>query len=162
MLKVFKKIFFSSKKKDLETFSQSLPEHLKLGKKGEEYAINYLKQQGYSIREVNWHAHPHEIDIICEHHESIIFVEVKSRSYNSQEHALAAFHSKKQKNCLQAAQKYISFHNLWHRPIQFDFICITGTDKKVEHFQNVIEYRNDSYAKNRNSAHSGDTSWQPW
>ena len=50
-----------------------------IGKIGEEAATNYLKEKGYKIQERNYRTSFGEIDIICRHKDSIIFVEVKTR-----------------------------------------------------------------------------------
>ena len=54
--------------------------HNELGIKGEEAATAFLKDKGYRILERNWRMHRHEIDIVAEDDEYIVFVEVKTRT----------------------------------------------------------------------------------
>lgn len=52
-----------------------------LGNAGEEAAAKYLKKNHYKILERNYFYGKHEIDIIAENHDFLIFVEVKTRTY---------------------------------------------------------------------------------
>lgn len=55
-----------------------------LGKRGEAIAVEYLRDKGYDIQEVNWRFHRGcEIDIIATKNRILHFVEVKTRSYTS-------------------------------------------------------------------------------
>lgn len=53
------------------------------GRIGEAVAVQYLRQQGWTIRERNRHFGFAEIDIIAEHCEIIHFIEVKTVSYET-------------------------------------------------------------------------------
>lgn len=116
------------------------PEHAKLGKKGEEKACTYLKQNNYTILEKNWKSHPYEIDIICRdktNHE-LVFVEVKTRHDSDEARSFEAFTPQKQRNIIKGAQKYIAEKKCYDEPCRFDLICINGETLNVEHFSNVI------------------------
>ena len=63
-------------------YFSKMAEHYELGKKGEELAIDYLIKQGYKIVERNWRFQKAEIDIIARKEETLISVEVKTRSTN--------------------------------------------------------------------------------
>ena len=52
-----------------------------IGDWGEQYAVNYLRLHGYTVKERNYRAGHHEIDIIASRFRTIVFVEVKARSY---------------------------------------------------------------------------------
>ena len=54
-----------------------------IGKKGETVAVRYLKKQGYRIIEQNYRSKAGEIDIIAREKQSLVFVEVKTRSSRS-------------------------------------------------------------------------------
>jgi putative endonuclease len=53
-----------------------------LGQTGEDEAAMHLLEKGYRILRRNWKAGRHEIDIIAETNEFIVFAEVKTRSDN--------------------------------------------------------------------------------
>ena len=84
-----------------------------IGKKGERIAATFLKQNGYKILETNRHESHNEIDIIAANREYIIFVEVKTRTVDSQDLYLpygspaAAVHRGKQMRTVQAAKRYL-------------------------------------------------------
>ena len=52
-----------------------------IGDWGERYAVHYLRRRGYTVKERNWRAGKNEIDIIATTLKSVVFVEVKTRSY---------------------------------------------------------------------------------
>jgi putative endonuclease len=53
-----------------------------VGKKGEELARDYLVSKGYQILEQNWRFSKAEIDLIAKDGDILVFVEVKTRSYD--------------------------------------------------------------------------------
>ena len=52
---------------------------------GETLAVSYLRRRGYIIIERNYRAGHHEIDIIARRWKTIVFVEVKTRTYRPEE-----------------------------------------------------------------------------
>ena len=52
----------------------------KLGREGEAAARQYLEQNGYQVLETNWRHLKYEIDIIAQNGDTIVFIEVKTRS----------------------------------------------------------------------------------
>ena len=52
-----------------------------LGKRGEEIASDFLKRKGYAILDTNFSSRYGEIDVIAEHEDEMIFVEVKTRTH---------------------------------------------------------------------------------
>ncbi|MBL0082845.1 MAG: YraN family protein [Saprospiraceae bacterium] len=50
------------------------------GDRGETIALEYLISSGYTILETNWSAHKAEIDIIAKEADTLIFIEVKTRT----------------------------------------------------------------------------------
>src|SRR4051812_39946546 len=60
------------------------PEHVR-GRKGEEAACKFLRKRGYKVLYRNFkHRSGGEIDIVCRDHETLIFVEVKTRTNEDQ------------------------------------------------------------------------------
>ena len=53
---------------------------LQLGKYGEELAVKYLKKAGYKIIEKNFQVKGGEIDIIAKDKDTLVYIEVKTRS----------------------------------------------------------------------------------
>ena len=51
-----------------------------VGKIGEDIAVVYLKKNGYKIIARNFNCHGGEIDVIAQHGDYYVFIEVKSRN----------------------------------------------------------------------------------
>jgi len=62
-------------------FSSSPPRHLRLGTRGEKLACQFLKRSGYKILYRNFRGRTGgEIDIVCRDGDTLVFVEVKTRT----------------------------------------------------------------------------------
>ncbi len=94
----------------------------KIGDFGETKAVHYLRWHGYTVKERNWRAGKCEIDIIASTIRDVVFVEVKTRTYRSQDELEAsppphtAVHSEKQRLTRQAAHAYLSKHPTKKQP----------------------------------------------
>jgi putative endonuclease len=61
--------------------SSSPPPHLRLGKRGENLACQFLRKNGYKILYRNFRGRTGgEIDVVCRDRDTLVFVEVKTRS----------------------------------------------------------------------------------
>ncbi len=92
-----------------------------IGEFGEKYAVHYLRRRGYTVKERNYRAGHHEIDIIATSWRYIAFVEVKARTYApGEENALPppgrAVNSDKQAFTRRAARQYLYEHPTKKRP----------------------------------------------
>ena len=62
-------------------FSPSRPEHLRLGTRGEILACRFLRRNGYKVLHRNFRGRTGgEIDIVCRDKDTLVFVEVKTRT----------------------------------------------------------------------------------
>jgi putative endonuclease len=62
-------------------FSPSRPAHLRLGVRGEKLACRFLRRNGYKILYRNFRGRSGgEIDIVCRERDTLVFVEVKTRT----------------------------------------------------------------------------------
>jgi len=81
-----------------------------LGNRGENYAARLLKKKGYRILERNYIGKWGEIDIIAGKRNLLAFVEVKTRSIQSQNalesRPAAAVNREKQRKLIQIADEY--------------------------------------------------------
>lgn len=68
------------RKNDMGQFVNDEAKNLFLGKFGENVAADFLEKEGYSIIERNKRFGKHELDIIVEDKNFLVFVEVKTRS----------------------------------------------------------------------------------
>lgn len=110
-----------------------------LGQQGEEMAAGHLKEAGYKILFRNWKWGKHEIDIIAENRDFIIFAEVKTRSDDYLMHPLSAVTKEKQKSIILAAEGYIRKFNI-DKESRFDVITILKKDDtlKIEHIEDAF------------------------
>ncbi|MGB4775786.1 MAG: YraN family protein [Daejeonella sp.] len=103
-----------------------------LGTQGELIAKEYLEKLDYEILEENWTFKKAELDLVAYKDQTIIFVEVKTRSGNGFGQPEDFVNEAKQKLLVLAAEEYI--HLMDHRgEIRFDIISIlfTADDKHI-------------------------------
>jgi putative endonuclease len=96
----------------------------KLGKDYEEKAIDFLKQKGLIILEQNFSSRSGEIDVIAQHGDHLVFVEVRARSHAGFAGAAASVTRKKQQKIILTAQAYLQMNKQHsHSPCRFDVIA---------------------------------------
>jgi putative endonuclease len=79
-------------------FSSSPPQHLRLGTRGEKLAGRFLRRNGYKILYRNFRGRTGgEIDIVCRDRDTLVFVEVKTRTREDFGRPLAAVDCDKRK-----------------------------------------------------------------
>ena len=106
-----------------------------LGKQGEEQAVNYLQKNGYVILDKRWKHKRFEIDIIAKNHNTLIFLEVKTR--RNPIISINDIVSNAQKDRIINAAHYYILSNEIDLNIRFDLIYIDYTQKKfnLKHFK---------------------------
>jgi len=110
-----------------------------LGQKGEDLAAEYLKNAGYKILFRNWKWGKHEIDIIAENKDWVVFAEVKTRTEDFLVNPRDTVPREKQKSIIWAADGYIKKYNI-DKESRFDVITII---KKNENFE--IDHIEDAF-----------------
>jgi putative endonuclease len=111
-----------------------MPEHIELGKLGENLACDFLQRQNYTILFRNWRYSNAEIDIIASHEKVLHFIEVKTRSTKNYGEPEDSVNSKKMKKLIDAAEAFQEEQPEWTR-IQFDILSITmEKGNAVEYF----------------------------
>ena len=113
-----------------------------LGDIGEELARKFLKKKGYRIRETNFRCREGEIDIIAEHKDYLVFIEVRTKtgsSFGSPEESVTT--AKKEK-LIATALAYMSCHKDLPDNWRIDFVGIEldekGKTTRIELIQNAI------------------------
>jgi putative endonuclease len=95
-----------------------------LGRRGEEIAAGYLRQQGYIILARNWHCPIGEIDIVAREGETLAFVEVRTRRghrFGTPEESVTPA---KQARLVELAQAYLQEMGLTDTDWRIDVIAI--------------------------------------
>jgi putative endonuclease len=116
-----------------------MAKHLRLGKKAEQLAAEYLQKNGFYIRDKNYRDGPAEVDIIAQRLHCIHFVEIKSKKslrYGEPEEQIG---KGKIVRYHHAAESY-QLEEKWHGEIQFDSISVTFFPQavKIEHFEDAF------------------------
>lgn len=107
-----------------------------LGNSGEEKALYFLRQKGYTVRERNWRCPLGEIDLIVEKGGLLVFVEVKTRSDDAFGSAAEAVQRKKQGRISRAAAAYIQSAGLKDRNIRYDVVAVLPDS--IDHIENAF------------------------
>ena len=115
--------------------------HNDLGKLGEEIAIEFLRQEGYSILETNWFFDKAEIDIIARKGNTLSVVEVKTRSSEDFGLPHEFVNHKKIRLLVKAVDAYVIGRDL-DVDVRFDIIGIHKVDTgyKVTHLADAFFY----------------------
>lgn len=113
-----------------------------IGKFGEDIIEKYLKKQGYKILEKNYrYSRLAEIDIIAKEKDTIVFVEVKTRSDLSFGHPFEAISKTKLQHIFQAGLFYLQNTKEKHKNYRIDVVAVVGKPEekspKIEHLKNV-------------------------
>src|SRR5574344_2822668 len=96
-----------------------------IGEIGEKLAQNFLIKNGYEIIETNKHFSRFcEIDIIAKEKDTIVFVEVKTRSSDFCGSPLEAITKKKFENIKTGAYSYLQETKVKHKNFRIDAISI--------------------------------------
>lgn len=111
-----------------------------IGSRGEDAAMEWLRQRGYYIVERNWRVGRYEIDIIAEHYDTLHFVEVKTRKEGSWQSAYDSIDEQKIRTLRRAAAYYRATRRP-RRLIQFDLIAVTLNDEEsltIDYVENIL------------------------
>ena len=117
-----------------------MSKHKERGLIGEQIAENFLLAKGYSILFKNWRSGKKEIDIIASYSDTIIFVEVKTRTSFDFGTPEEAVNYKKVANMRFAAEAFL-IDNPDVQKLQFDVISILlkeGNEYVLTHFENAF------------------------
>ena len=117
-----------------------MAKHNDLGKLGEEIAKEFLEQKGYKIEALNYRHRRLELDIVAKDGDTLVFVEVKTRSDDFLFDPEKAMTEKKETLMRNAAVAYMRETD-YDWAIRFDVIAIVvrGADRyEVRHGEDVF------------------------
>lgn len=113
-----------------------MAKHNELGRQGEELAVRYLVESGYTILERNWRFKHWEVDIICSINGLLVVVEVKTRLADD-EIPSELLTWRKRRNLLRAADAYVKMKQS-DMELRFDLIIISGENNTITHIPEAM------------------------
>jgi len=113
------------------------------GSLGEGIARVYLENRGMQHLASNYRIRGGEVDLVMSCGDTIVFVEVKTRTHAPLSEALFAVTPKKQQLLSRCAAQYLTKNNLLGRSLRFDIVAITGVlpDVQIDHLENAFPMR---------------------
>ena len=127
--------------KSLEKFLRPAAENDPLGDRGENVAARALRNKGYKIIVRNFRCEMGEIDIIARDGTTLVFVEVKTRTDDSQVSPEEQVNDHKQNQITKAAKFYLTRYGVPQPPSRFDVVAIVwpaGRDPQINHIENAF------------------------
>lgn len=114
---------------------------LRLGRDGEDLAVQFLRRKGYHIVERNFKFGRGEIDIIARDGKTLVFVEVKSRRSGRFGPPEEAVGRRKQRQLARLALAYIQRERLYLRvDCRFDVVAVSYEDQTIRLIRNAFQF----------------------
>ena len=115
-----------------------------LGSRGERAAARHLKRRRFRILARNYRCPAGEIDLIASQGDTIVFVEVKTRS-GEEDECPADLSARIQWPQIARAARYFLMQRSSHdRPCRFDLVTVTWPSRgkpTIEHFEDAYQLR---------------------
>lgn len=113
-----------------------------VGRLGEEIACRFLENLGWQILDKNYHySRLAEIDIVAKDNDTIVFVEVKTRTTTNFGHPFEAINHTKLMNIFKAGLAYLKQTKEPYRRYRIDIISVLGRlekeSPKIEHLKDI-------------------------
>lgn len=112
---------------------------------GEKLARDFLKKKGYRIRETNFRCRHGEIDVVAEKKDSLIFVEVRTKTgadFGSPEESMTFA---KKERLIASALAYRNIHHNLPLSWRIDFVAVEldqkGKATRIEIIENAVSYQ---------------------
>ena len=139
--------FFDSIKPSLKRWrnriSRSNAEHLQLGARGEKLAAQYLRRQGFKILYRNFRGRTGgEIDLVCRDRDTLVFVEVKTRTREDFGRPLEAVNPKKERRISMGALAWLRLlgnPDIFFRFDVVEVIIAPGEAPRIELVRNAFQ-----------------------
>lgn len=113
-----------------------------LGIIGEELAVVELAARGYAVLARRYRTRHGEIDIVCEHEGTIVFVEVRARASAEFGRAAESITDAKKRRVCAMAVDYLARNQVANRQCRFDVVAVdnaTGPSPEVTVYPNAFD-----------------------
>ena len=122
--------------------SSSPPRHLRLGTRGENLACRFLKKNGYKILYRNFRGRTGgEIDVVCRDRDTLVFVEVKTRTREDFGRPLAAVNRDKRNRISRGGLAWLRLLDDPDILFRFDVVEVViakGAEPRLEILRNAF------------------------
>lgn len=115
------------------------PDHLLEGRRGERAACLFLLRQGFDVLVRRFRGRYGEIDLIALDVDTLVFIEVKTRSTSDYGDPWEFVGWEKQQNLRRTAEEFIARHDLGHYAYRFDIVGVLAPGTPEE---SISLYRN--------------------
>src|ERR1700752_1820317 len=117
-------------------FSRSRPRHLRLGARGEKLASQFLRRNGYKILYRNFRGRTGgEIDLVCRDRDTLVFVEVKTRTREDFGRPFDAVDRDKQKRIARGGLAWLRLLDDPDILFRFDVVEVIIADGRQPRFE---------------------------
>src|SRR5437016_5542644 len=117
-------------------FSPLRPEHLQLGTCGEKLACRFLRRNGYKVLYRNFRGRTGgEIDIVCRDNDTLVFVEVKTRTHEDFGRPSDAVDRDKQKRIARGGLAWLRLLDNPNIFFRFDIVEVVIADGSKPRFE---------------------------
>ena len=104
-----------------------------VGAAAEARAAQFLLQKGFRIVARNWCCKGGEIDLVCDDHGTLVFVEVRARADARHGAPVETVRDLKRRRLVHAAEMYLMKRQGAAVACRFDIVALTGDDV-IEHY----------------------------
>ncbi len=117
-------------------------DRLVLGRRGERAACRYLRRRSCKILARNYRCDVGEIDLILADGDTIVFLEVKTRSSDDAQDLQNTIGLRKWRRIERAARHFLMKHSTVEHPCRFDFVAVLWPmwgSPSIEHFVDAYQ-----------------------
>ena len=117
------------------------PEKKEIGQKGENLAVEYLQKLGYKVLERNYRCKLGEVDIIALNNDTLVFIEVRTRSSLDFGLPQESINRRKRHQISKVALEFMLRKKMKNIPARFDVVAISlePGKEKVDHIKDAFE-----------------------
>ncbi len=108
-----------------------------VGASFERLAADFLSHQGLRVLESNYTCKGGEIDLVCDDHGTLVFVEVRARRGNRHGAPEETVGTVKQRRLIHAARHYLMVRKIVDRPCRFDVVAVEG--ETIRHYPDAFQ-----------------------
>jgi putative endonuclease len=112
-----------------------------LGRRGEDLAVEYLREHGYVVLSRNWRCRDGELDVVATDRDRLVVVEVKTRSSAEFGTPAEAVTDRKAVRIRRVTQAWLAAHRVRWCEIRFDVLALVarpGEPVLVEHYESAF------------------------